>query len=91
VMSESYDGFEWKGKRVRTNGELGDAACALTTPEEAREFLAAYEATNPHARANIGYLMGYYGDEERRRVYALMDAAGEAGVEHPVFGGKFGR
>jgi hypothetical protein len=87
---DEYKGFEWKGKQVLTIGQIGDAACALTTPEEAAEFLAAYKAVNQHAEANIGYLMGYYGDEERSRVYRLMDQAGKV-VVHPVFGARFGR
>lgn len=85
-----FRGFEWKGKVVRTYGEIGQALCDLETPAEAAAFFTAYHSINEYAAGNIGYLMGYYGDEERRRVYGLFDAA-DIGVVHPIFGGNFGR
>lgn len=94
-MTEARDengfvGFEWKGAIVRTWGEIGSALCHLETSAEAAAFFAAYSAVNEYAARNIGYLMGYYDDASRRRVYALFDAA-DIGVAHPIFGSGFGR
>lgn len=79
-----------------TYGEIGSALCALTTRDEARDFWRHYVAylSRPDAKligrspaevaaSNIGYLMGYYGPEERRRVYDLFS---EFDVAHPIFG-----
>ena len=88
--------FQWKGQTIGNYGETGAALCALETPEEAAEFWDAYVAylrrpeadlagATPEAVAgsNIGYLMGYYGAEERQRVYDLFSAFN---VSHPIFG-----
>lgn len=45
------------------------------------EMASAREEAERIARSNIGYLMGYYGEEDRKRVYELFPA-----VSHPVFG-----
>lgn len=87
---KGFRGFHWRGQVVRTYGEIGAALCGLKTPAEAAEFFKVYRAINEYAAPNIGYLMGYYDDETRRRVYALFDGA-DIGVAHPIFGGSFGR
>lgn len=79
-----------------TYGDLGSALCALQTRDEAEEFWNAYVAhlSRPDAKllgkspeevaaANIGYLMGYYGADDRQRVYDLFS---EHSVAHPIFG-----
>lgn len=89
----------WRGQDITRLGDLGAALCALETEEDAAEFWNAYVeflgrptarlgGSSPEAAAgsNIGYLMGYYGPEERERVYGLFPQA-----THPVFGHDFGR
>lgn len=93
-MSEAR--FIWRGKDCTTYGALGSALCELETEQDAREFWDAYIAhlsrpaaelagnTADHvARSNIGYLMGYYSEDARRRVYDLFAAFD---VSHPIFG-----
>jgi hypothetical protein len=79
-----------------TYGELGSALCRLQTKDEAAEFWHGYVGwlSRPDAKlvggtpeqvaaSNIGYLMGYYGPDERQRVYGLF---AEFDVSHPIFG-----
>lgn len=92
-------GFWWGDRDCSTYGDLGSTLCTIKTAEEAQSLWDAYVAwlSRPDAKlcgkgpeevaaSNIGYLMGYYGDEERKRVYALFPTA-----SHPVFGYDFGR
>ena len=98
--SPTHDGarFMWRGEDITQYGALGSALCELETEQDAAEFWNVYVEflSRPSARlggkapeavagSNIGYLMGYYGDEERRRVYALFPQA-----SHPIFGHDFG-
>lgn len=78
--------FIWKNKTLKTMGEVLAAVSAVQTREEAQAFLAAYEKITPHARANIGYGLGYMDRAETERLAALFE-----GCNHPVFGEKFGR
>lgn len=91
--------FIWRGKDITRYGDLGSALCSLETEQDAAELWNAYieflsrptarlGGRTPHevAGSNIGYLMGYYGDEDRRRVYGLFPQA-----SHPIFGHDFGR
>jgi hypothetical protein len=71
----------WQGKELVTWGDIGAAAAALTTREEADAFMAAYRAEQPeYADQNIGYLSGYYDRETRERIQDLC------GVSHPILG-----
>ena len=73
--------MEWKGKELRTIGDLmtyGINKCA--TPEEAQEFMRIFRAETEHADANIGYLSGYYGSDDMRRIQQWF------GCAHPIFG-----
>lgn len=70
----------WKGSNVVTNGDLISAIGKIVTLEEAQEFLTLAMAENPHAKANIGYLAGYFDNEQKHRIFDLF------GVEHPIFG-----
>lgn len=63
-----------------TIGEILDQVTAIKTPSEAREYMAAYEAENPHARENIGYLAGYCDAEIAWRIWDWFECA------HPIFG-----
>lgn len=76
----SDDVFTWKGQELTTMGDLADAVLAVESPEEAREFMAAYMAQNVHAYSNIGYLAGYFDRSTTDRVYEWFETA------HPVWG-----
>lgn len=73
--------MNWKGHELDTIGDLmrhGIDAC--DTREDAQEFMSRYRAESEHADANIGYLSGYYGSEDMRRIQDWFDCA------HPIFG-----
>lgn len=100
-MTETHDGarFIWRERDLTSYGALGSALCNLKDADEAADLWNAYVQflSRPTARlggksaqevagSNIGYLMGYYGPEERRRVYGLFPQA-----SHSIFGHEFGR
>jgi len=71
----------WNGHELKTVGDImtyGIDACR--NREEAQAFIAVYEAENPHARENIGYLAGYYSREKATQIYDWFN------VSHPIFG-----
>ena len=73
--------MNWKGHDLITIGDLmyhGIDKCE--TPEEAQEFMRLYRADSPHADVNIGYLSGYYGATDMRRIQQWF------GCAHPIFG-----
>ena len=58
------------------------------TKEDAEKVLRRYEkycATPEIAHNNLGYIFGYCGPENRKRLYSLFS------VNHPIFGEGFGR
>lgn len=59
--------------------DLLDKALTLTGAEQ-KELVDALIAHGPYARANIGYLSGYFPAEKAARILALFE------TEHPVFG-----
>lgn len=73
--------MEWKGQELVTIGDLmGKGIDKCDGPEEAQEFMRLYRAENPYADENIGYLSGYYGTDDMRRIQEWFGAA------HPIFG-----
>jgi hypothetical protein len=72
--------MEWNGKTIKTAGELFDAAASCHTQAEADEFLRLYRASNEHADANLGYIIGYGDEDTRKRLYGLFR------MGHPIFG-----
>ena len=71
----------------------------LKTPHDIQRFVKEYEdyllkCGEPSirgrevdvARSNVGYILGYYGDETRKLWYGCLD-----NVNHPIFGSGFGR
>ena len=75
--------FEWRGKTIRTIGDLGDTIISILddgTQEEARKFMDAYKNSNPYAESNIGYLAGYYDRETARKIWDWFNCS------HPIFG-----
>ena len=61
-------------------GEIADAFTACKTKEEAQAFVKAYEKTTEHARANLGYMLGYFSSQTRAKFYDWCD------LSHPIFG-----
>jgi len=73
--------MNWKGQELLTIGDLcrlGIDKC--NSPEEAQEFMRLYRIENEYADQNIGYLSGYYGRDDMRRIQEWF------GVSHPIFG-----
>ena len=81
---------------THTIGELFNAACKVTTTEEAQQFLNEYVeymrkygtgegATDPEgtAKANIGYVLGYGASREVVKMFNKLKAI------HPVFGESY--
>ena len=71
--------MKWKGKELKTMGEIGNVIDNIFTKEEAQEFMEIYRSENKHADDNIGFLSGYYPPEDAKRIKVLF------GVEHPIF------
>jgi hypothetical protein len=93
---QMHDGasFVWRERDCTTLGALSDTLLSLRSGEDAAEFWNAYVAflgrptaqlcgktAEEVASSNIGYLTGYWGEEDRRRVLELFPRA-----SHPVFG-----
>lgn len=56
--------------------------------EDAKKVLEQYERycdTPKIARSNLGYIFGYCGSENSKKLYSLFP------VNHPIFGKEFGR
>ena len=70
----------WKGRELKSMGDLMDGVKRCDNREEAQEFMRLYEQESPHARANIGYMAGYFSSEEADQIYDWF------GVSHPIFG-----
>lgn len=72
----------WKGKDIKTFGDILDATTKAKTPDECQEFMALYRADCPHADENIGYMLGYLDDAEARRIRQWLGPK----IVHPIFG-----
>jgi hypothetical protein len=74
----------YKGKEIKTIRDIMDIIDEVKTPEEAEEFMNAYreDVGKRVADSNIGYLSGYYPQEDMIRIQKLF------GVQHPLFGDK---
>ena len=70
----------WKGKKLKTYGDIGNALKEFKSPEEAREFMRLYSETTPHAYANVGYITGYFDGETAARLQEWCQTS------HPIFG-----
>jgi hypothetical protein len=72
----------WHGRELVTYGDIGRAIDRIVldgTKEDAKQFVEAYEAVNPNARANVGYLAGYYEPETMRKIWDWFECS------HPIF------
>ncbi len=70
----------WKGKELKTMGEVCDAVTAVSSKLEALEFMDAYRKISPHADANIGFASGFFDSATMEKVQDWFE------VSHPVFG-----
>lgn len=64
----TWSGFEWNGKTLKTYGEILTGAKSCTRPEEAAHFKVTYGnalGSLETASANLGYLFGYLDQTER--------------------------
>lgn len=64
--------FIWRDRRIVTLRDLLDAVERLVEDAEARQFLRAYRAVQPDARANLEFLRGFARQPEARRRLAWM-------------------
>lgn len=71
--------FTWQGRMYDKVNEIVDAALALEGDTQSA-FVEAYCATGEHARANIGYVSGYYPYETRLKICLIFKTT------HPFFG-----
>jgi hypothetical protein len=73
----------WEGQELVTYGDIGRAIERIITDgtkDDAKRFIDACEAVNPHARKNVGYLFGYYGAENMKKIWDWFECS------HPMFG-----
>lgn len=73
--------MRWKDEDLVTVGDfMSKGIDHCDTPEEAQAFMALLRGVSAHANEDIGYLSGYYGRDDARRIREWF------GVVHPVFG-----
>jgi hypothetical protein len=74
----------WKGKKIKTAGDVMYAVKNLQDKQEAQTFLIAYayerSGDMDGIRSDIRYMAGYYGEEMEKKVKELFD------VDHPFLG-----
>lgn len=73
----------WKGRRLKDYGDLIWAVSGCESPHEAQEFRDLYAQENPHARSNIGHVLGELDREDFERLVEWF------GCPHPVFGTRY--
>lgn len=75
----------WKGEELNSPDEFVGAMKKITDWDEACAFMVAFDqnyATDPGStRRSLGYLTGYMGRDEGKRVRAVF-----GGLEHPIIG-----
>ena len=74
--------FVWKGKELKTVGQIMEAAARLKSLKEGQAFMKLARESSPHADANIGYCTGYLDGKAAARVLRFTKTS------HPVFGTK---
>ena len=75
--------MKWKGKEIKIWGDYMDVVFGMTNKKEAMTFkkLCIKEDGEQSTARNIGYMLGYINDAEKRsRLYKLFE------VSHPIFG-----
>ena len=79
----------WRGMAIGSVSDLLTAACSCQTSEDAASLLSTYAKAQREAgyaesvaRQNLGYALGYLGNEDRTRLYSLFN------LRHPIFGNQ---
>lgn len=75
--------MNWRGEILITYSQLIKAITAISSPEEAQEFLSAYRQVNSYADSNIGWLIGEVDRDVGKKIIEWF------GCSHPIFGTKF--
>jgi hypothetical protein len=70
----------WKGKEIKTIGDLTNAVGLISSKEEGAEFMSLYRSENAHADENVGYVSGYHDRETMARIQEYCNCS------HPIFG-----
>jgi hypothetical protein len=69
-------------KAAKTAGEVMNTLIACPTREDAVAAMNAFREDNPHADANVGYMLGYYDPATKKRLQEWLS------VSHPIFGAQ---
>jgi hypothetical protein len=75
--------FKWKGKKYSDFSKTLNEALSLPSDEAkefADKFMKGYRKVTKFADTNIGYVIGYYDNKERKKLYKIFN------VNHPIFG-----
>ena len=73
----------WMEKKLLTIGDIMDAMLQIMNANNdllAHEFMDLYRYDNANAEVNIGYLTGYFSEENMRKAQRMFR------VKHPIFG-----
>ena len=79
IVSVEEGGMKYKGKVYDTYTGIIDHAMSLKGREQ-ELFVRAYLKSGKHARSNIGYISGYYGPRQMKKIQKIFK------TQHPVFG-----
>ncbi len=86
-MRQTTQMMTWQGREIATVSDIMQAMESCPSPEDALDFMDAYRAylvgigrPADMAEFNVGYTVGYFPQEEWKRLNAWF------GVQHPLFG-----
>lgn len=67
--------FKWKGKEIRTTGDMWDAIKIIKTKKEASDFLEIGSKHQPYLLRDIEYFMGYLSQDMAQKIWDLFKDA----------------
>ena len=70
----------WNGKEIVSIGDLMAVVEQCPTKDAARAFMREYVLENETARADVGYIAGYYDNQKKHQIFDWFDCV------HPIFG-----
>lgn len=71
--------MKYRGKEYNSYSEIINHALKLKGKEQDL-FVKAYLRTSKYAASNIGYISGYYGPRQMKKIQQIFK------TEHPIFG-----
>lgn len=87
--------MNWADKMLEINPDRGPVFTAIDTLETEEDITRFHEDYRVYMKRegydaqtaddNIGYILGYYGEETKKLWYGILE------VSHPIFGERFGR